>query len=473
MSDRRFALALVGIALVGLGLRWFWMLEVRPECGTPAEEGPPGCLAIVGGADVVNDPRYLHEVGLLLADGKPYIDPFTYNSTGEERPSAHKMPLFPAYLGVVSFLGFEGIESHRMAAGLLGAATVVVLGLLGRYLLGWRAGLIAASIGALYPNLWINDVLLQVESLAALLAACSIWAAYRYWHRPGVVRVTVLGVAIGLLALTRAESLLLYALVVLPLVWGGVRAWRDRFVHLGVAALTALVLVGPWVGWNLTRFEATTTLSTAPGPVLDTASCDATYYGDQFGYYGNCFVLEEYAADEGITVEEAQERLAAYDESERAAVAGERAQAYIGDHLGRLPVVMVARVGRLWELYRPGQNVQFDWQLEGRGERTSQLGLVSYYGLVALAVYGVVSLRRRRVALSPLLGPAIMITVTAAWTFGTTRYRIPADVAIVVAAAVALETLLRRRWPVDPSGDLTPDDEPTPVVADPTPVEAP
>jgi hypothetical protein len=45
-----------------------------------------------------------------------------------------------------------------------------------------------------------------------------------------------------------------------------------------------------------------------------------------------------------------------------------------------------------------------------------------------------------------------MITVTAAWTFGTTRYRIPADVALVVAAGVGIDALLRRWWPVDEGG---------------------
>jgi hypothetical protein len=68
----------------------------------------------------------------------------------------------------------------------------------------------------------------------------------------------------------------------------------------------------------------------------------------------------------------------------------------------------------------------------------------------------VVVLRRRGQPISPLVGMAAMITVTAAWTFGTTRYRIPADVALVVAAAVGIETLLRRRWPID-----GPDPEPT------------
>lgn len=454
MTNRRFAVALALVALLGLALRWFWILEVRPECGTPAEAGPPGCLAVVGGPNVVNDPRYLHEVANLLADGKPFIDPFTYASTGEERPSAHKMPLFPVYLGAVSFLGGRGIETHRMAAGLLGAGTVVVLGLIGRLLLGWRAGLIAASIGALYPNLWINDVLLQVESLAALLIALTVLAAYRYWQAPTGRRIALLGLAIALTALTRAESLLLYALVALPLILGSVRTWRRRLLHVALAAAAAVVLLGPWVAWNLSRFEEPTTLSTAPGPVLDTASCDATYYGDQLGFYGSCFVLAEFAADEGLTETEAEALLRSYDESERAAVAGERAQAYIGDHLGRLPVVMVARVARMWDLFRPLQNVRFNSQLEARGERASQVALVAYYLLAPLGIGGVVVLRRRGLPISPLVGMALMITVTAAWTFGTTRYRIPADVALVVAASVALETLLRRRWPLEEGEDL-------------------
>ncbi|HYF46701.1 MAG TPA: hypothetical protein VD926_10865, partial [Acidimicrobiales bacterium] len=121
---------------------------------------------------------------------------------------------------------------------------------------------------------------------------------------------------------------------------------------------------------------------------------------------------------------------------------------YIDDHLGRLPVVMVARVARMWDVFRPFQNVRFNWQLEARGEATSWAALVSYWALVPFAVGGLVVLRRRRLPLSPLLGMAVMISVTAAWTFGTTRYRIPADVALVVAAAVGADALLRRWWPV-------------------------
>jgi 4-amino-4-deoxy-L-arabinose transferase-like glycosyltransferase len=448
VTNRRFAYALAALAVAGLALRWFWILEVRPECGPVAEEGPPGCLAIVGGPNVVNDPRYLHEEANLIAHGHLFVDPFTFRSTGEERPSAHKMPLFPLYLSVISSLGGEGVDTHRLAAAALGAGTVVVLGLIGRLLMGWRAGLIAAAIGAFYPNLWINDFLLQVETLAAFLVALTILCAYRYWQVPGRRRIAVLGVVIALTALTRAEALLLYAVVALPLVLGAVRAWRERLAQLGIAAAAAVILIGPWVAWNLVRFEEPVTLSTAPGPVLDTASCDATYYGDQLGYYAGCFRIEDFARDEGLSVPEAEELLRSYDESQRAQVAGDRASAYIRDHLRRLPVVMVARVARMWDLYRPGQNVRFNWQLEGRGERLSQVALVSYYVLLPFGVAGVVVLRRRRIPISPLVGMVVMISATAAWTFGTTRYRVPGDVALAVGAAVAVEALLQRRWPL-------------------------
>ena len=58
-------------------------------------------------------------------------------------------------------------------------------------------------------------------------------------------------------------------------------------------------------------------------------------------------------------------------------------------------------------------------------------------------------LRRRRVTLIPLLAVFAEVVVTAAFAFGDTRYRAPAEVAIVLLAAVAVDALWRRwrqRW---------------------------
>jgi hypothetical protein len=41
----------------------------------------------------------------------------------------------------------------------------------------------------------------------------------------------------------------------------------------------------------------------------------------------------------------------------------------------------------------------------------------------------------------------IVITVTSAFTFGITRYRVPVDIMVVVMAAAGIEGILQRWWP--------------------------
>jgi NO-binding membrane sensor protein with MHYT domain len=49
-----------------------------------------------------------------------------------------------------------------------------------------------------------------------------------------------------------------------------------------------------------------------------------------------------------------------------------------------------------------------------------------------------VVMRRRRIPIFPLLAIALTATVAAAATFGVTRYRAPAEVPLVVAAAIGM-----------------------------------
>ena len=48
-------------------------MTYRVYSGPPGTEAPAGCLAISGRPEAVNDPRYVHELANLLADGKPFI----------------------------------------------------------------------------------------------------------------------------------------------------------------------------------------------------------------------------------------------------------------------------------------------------------------------------------------------------------------------------------------------------------------
>ena len=68
-----------------------------------------------------------------------------------------------------------------------------------------------------------------------------------------------------------------------------------------------------------------------------------------------------------------------------------------------------------------------------------------YWALIPAAIFGVVVLRRRRVRLLPLLALAASVTIGTAVTYGFTRFRAAAEVAIVLLAAVAVDAVLRRR----------------------------
>jgi 4-amino-4-deoxy-L-arabinose transferase-like glycosyltransferase len=163
---------------------------------------------------------------------------------------------------------------------------VGAIGLLGRRLAGDRAGIVAAGIAALYPFLWINDAVVLSESLLALTTALMLVAAYAFWRMPSPWRAAALGAAIALVALTRAEGVLLFALLGVPVVlMAPGLEWRRRLERIAVMALAALALVAPWVGYNLARFEAPAYLSTGSGVTLVDSSCDAVYSGPFIGWW--------------------------------------------------------------------------------------------------------------------------------------------------------------------------------------------
>jgi hypothetical protein len=100
----------------------------------------------------------------------------------------------------------------------------------------------------------------------------------------------------------------------------------------------------------------------------------------------------------------------------------------------------------MWQVYKPAQDVDLDVNVEGRGRAPSEAGLVMYAVLLPLAVAGIVIVKRQGLPISPLVAPAVAVSLTAALSFGVTRYRVPADAALVVAAAVAVDAAWRWFW---------------------------
>ncbi|HEY5696574.1 MAG TPA: glycosyltransferase family 39 protein [Acidimicrobiales bacterium] len=418
----RFARRLAVIGAAAVAVRWYLVLVARPTCGA---EGDGGCFQIAGLA------LWYHEQARLLADGHGFAHPFQYLDTGDIIPSALHPPLYSGLLGLFSLVGVDTVTGHRLISGIIGALAVVAVGLLGRRLGGDRVGLVAAGLAAVYPALWINDGMLQPESLLALLTALVLLAAFGLDEDPSRQRAAVLGGLIGLATLTRPEMLLYAPLLLVPLLLRRSElAGRERFRRVLIGLGATLLVLAPWLVLNQVRFGQPS-LTNSQGSVIAESSCASTYYGRFIGYQANCH------PDFPLPIE-------FDDEVDRESELFDEAFPYVTDHLERVPLVAAARVGRIWELYAPRQNAFLNDWYEGRGHRASQAAVVAHFLALPFAVAGAVALRRRGVTLLPMLVPIVAVTVTAAATFGLTRYRVPADVVIVVLAALGLDLLLRQ-----------------------------
>ena len=180
-------------------------------------------------------------------------------------------------------------------------------------------------------------------------------------------------------------------------------------------------------------FEEPVLLSNGAGTVAVQANCDATYYGPYPGFWNlACGNPQPYGPDGELL-----------DESQRDVVVRERATEYISNHKTRLlTFVIPARVGRMVGLYQPLDQVRLDID-EGRPAFPAWLGFWQYVVLAPLAVAGAVVQWRRRGPLLVLGLWALLATFTAASAFGSTRYRIAAEVSVVILSAVTIDAIIR------------------------------
>jgi 4-amino-4-deoxy-L-arabinose transferase-like glycosyltransferase len=401
---RSFPLALAAIVGAGFALRVVYTVWLAPRTSG------------------LFDAFYFRIVGLSVAEGHGFVSPYEFLSEGgPSTPTADHPPLYPLVLALEHELGVTGDTLQRSTGALLGAATVALIGLLGRRVGGERTGLIAAGIAAVYPLLIVTDGALLSETLYAPLVAASMLFAYSVIDRPGVAAASMLGAAIGLAALTRSEALLLLLLLALPAAYRGGTRWAARFAVCGLATA---VVVAPWIVRNWIVFDRPL-MSNNEGALIAQTNCDDAYHGPRLGYLGvHCLGP------------------ASGDEADKAAHWRRKGLDYAGDHLERVPVVVAVRVLREWALYDFGHAVR---DSEGRNHDVQRIGIVMSFLMLPLAVAGAVLLRRRREPLVPLLAPLALAVLVAAATYGSIRLRIAGEIPLVVLAAAALSHGLERR----------------------------
>jgi 4-amino-4-deoxy-L-arabinose transferase-like glycosyltransferase len=383
------------------------------------------------------DAQYYHETANHLADGRGLVNPFLHPDL--VLPAADHPPLYTVYLAAFSVVGLDTPNAHMLASALLGGATVLLAGLTGRRMGGDRVGILAAALVAVYPNVWRHDGMLMSETLAVFATVLAVWLTYRYLDRPSPVAMGLVGAAVGLGTLARSELILLAPLLVVPMLLVTTdRPLAERLRWLAAAAAACVVVIAPWVIRNWVQLDRPM-LSSQLEVTLATANCDSTYHGDLVGYWD--------FACAGPILDDAGVETPADPDFDR--VLGEAARDYVGDNLAEVPRVMTIRLGRTLTLYRPGQQIQLDTFGEGASSTVAHLGVWTFRLFAIGGIVGGIVLRRRRVPVFPLVAPIVTVVVTVALLYSTTRFRAPADLALAMLSAVALDAAwnaVRDRW---------------------------
>jgi peptidoglycan/LPS O-acetylase OafA/YrhL/4-amino-4-deoxy-L-arabinose transferase-like glycosyltransferase len=439
-----------------------------------------------------SDSFYYHEGANLLADGRGYIHPFQWIYEGLNIPGADHPPAYLTVLSAFAVLGFRSFLAHQLISCVIGTLGVVAFGWAGRRVGGERVGLLTALILALSPNVFFHDALVMSESLVVATTAGVVWTAYRWWDRPGPAAALWFGVAVGVAALARSEALLLGPLIGIPLVWwtrhsrspaqaaadapaddradelaeaadpagttgeaaperGADFAPRSRagspLGQLALAGLAAAVVVAPWIVHNVLRFEHPVTLSAQFDHTLVSANCDEVYFGPNTGYWSRACV----EAVEGETDPRD-------DASEEGIVYRRIAGDYVDEHQGRVPYVVLARIGRTFGLYQQGNQLDLDLLSDGKEKGLGEAGLLTWYVVAAAGAFGLVGLRRAGRPIFPLVAVVAATALTVVVTYGATRFRFPAELVLCIPAAVSLDAAItafraarRRRKAPDPA----------------------
>lgn len=417
-----FRLCLTAVAIVAGGIQVLFIHAMSRRTALPA----------VGRYDTVQ--------AHYLVRGQWFVDPVQATSGAHLFvPTAAHPPLPTLLLGIADVASATGSTQHMVFLAMLFVASVVLAGITVRDLVGERAGVLAALVFATFPLLWVNPATIGPETTVIAVTTLLLFASVRFWARPSSGHAALVGLALGLCALTRTDLVALVVLVGLPLGLS-VRSvpWKVRLRGLAVMGVIALLVVGPWVGRNLSQFGHTVILSEDYGAVVAGANCATTASGQLEGWWSPACLARVPVSGQPASVTTADQVHVG--------------RVYVSDHLGSTVGVAAVRLGRLWNVYRPLQGSDLE-VATGRPAWVSRLGLWYFYLLVPAAAVGAVVLRRRRLLLFPFLALILLSSITAVLAFGDARFAVEADVAMAMLAGVALDVLatrVRSRWSSPP-----------------------
>lgn len=388
------------------------------------------------GFKAVSDAGDFDRIAVSLVDHGSFPRSYLAPNGG---PTAFRAPLFPIALAAAYELTGTGSATTRWDAGrimeaVLGAITVLLIGLLAERLLARRVALIAAAIAAVYPPLWLVGSSLLSESLFIPLLLGSVLAALKHQQSERRYAWAALsGALAGLTALTRANGIVMLVPLVL-LVWGERpwRSWRAARAPLALLAATLLTLT-PWTIRNAVQFHQFVPISTETGYALagtynPVVQSDPKYPAlwrfpatQLFGYYRGHPRANEAQVSDQLT---------------------SQALHYVGTHPGSVLRAVFWSVLRAFNFTGTGVE-NYLAPYHGWAKGLTDASVYAFWLVLALSIAATLA-GAAKVIPKPLWAWPVVILISAVIIEGDTRYRSPTDPFFILLAALAVSLAWER-----------------------------
>lgn len=372
-----------------------------------------------------------------IADGKGMIEPWSGH------PTAYYPPGYPWFLGVITWLGRPFTDDVWVIAAVvqavLGAVTVVLGAMVARRLAGPLAGLVAAAVLAVYPNLVFHSGAVLGETLynALFMAFLAICLGTRWPDDITARRALVSGLVLGLAVMVRPISLAVVPVVVFTWWWSH-RNRRQVLIHGGLLLIGVAACILPWSTRNALRMDAFVPMSTNTG--------DNLCIGHAAGATGAFSAREDCATEHNFLDGPAAEIAA---DREKTSIAIDA----ILDDPSREPWLLWRRFWFIWvrdgdhdgllavQSYRTDRFIP-----EATEARLARVADVTYWAVGATGVAGLVVLgSRRRPEDLLLVGSAVMTAAVPLAFFGDSRFKVPVIPMLVIAGSVLVAAVADRR----------------------------
>jgi 4-amino-4-deoxy-L-arabinose transferase-like glycosyltransferase len=391
------------------------------------------------------DPHWYYVVATNLAHGHGFVarpSPIFGEIPGPGKPTAFWPPGYPFALAALFKMTGFGFTAPQVMNAVLGALTVPFVFALGKSTFDQRAGLLAAGLFAVYPNVIAGVPLLFPEPLFTLIFVSALWLlTVRTPERPWLVYAGF-GVLAGLACLTRGQGAVLFPVAIVY--WLARDGRRPAMRSTGLALVAAILLIAPWTLRNAVQMHAFVPISTNSGAAL------------RVGHGPESIGTTKWTHDkvDGLDMQHAmnnpETEVKAYRVYTRLAVD------YALTHPAR--EVELTKL-KLWNLYRSDAEI-IPWittlgttplKPAGLDDVLWRLFDVTYYTMFLTAVVSIPLWLRRRPERVLLASVFVFWTLFHVAFLAEPRYHVPLYPALMIAVAggvwIAIDGILRRLRP--------------------------